>query len=64
VRGKGGFEISLTPLYERGGNTPSALTGRHPSERGEFSLYPTGERDRVMGNEHPVLSGHPSKRGE
>jgi len=23
-------------------NTPSALTGRHPSKRGEFSLYPVG----------------------
>jgi len=41
-------------------NTPSALTGRHPSERGEFSLYPTGERMKVRGNEHP---NSPSKKG-
>jgi len=28
-------------------NTPSTLTGRHPSERGEFSLYPVGRGSRV-----------------
>jgi len=47
-----GFELSPNPSLQKRGEHP-VLSG-HPSMRGEFSLYPTGERGRVRGNEHPV----------
>jgi len=49
---EGGFEISPNPsLRKRGMNTPT------------LSLPPLRGRMKV-GGEHPVLSGHPSVRGE